>query len=85
MASTAISSPEYVAKDLADKLYGESIPTPTKYLNIIEMCDIEWCRSEYRFKNLIFTYCIFYRDMLNNIQKQQNILQVNECAKIFYF
>lgn len=79
MASTAIPSPEYVAKELTEKLYNDIVPAPTKYLNIIDACHIDWQQSTCRFSNLIFTYGTFYKDMLATIQKQQNILQVKTC------
>lgn len=75
MASTAIASPDYVAKELIDKFCGENVPAP-KYLNMIEIGSTEWNRSAYRFQNLIFTYGTIYKNMLFSIQKQQNILQV---------
>lgn len=75
MASTAIASPEYVAKELIEKFCGDSVPVP-KHLNILEICATEWNHSAYRFQNLIFTYGTLYRDMLFSIQKKQNILQV---------
>lgn len=83
IASTAIASPEFVAEELIGKLYGEFVPSPMKYLNIVGTCDNEWRHSAYRFKNLIFAYGTFYKDMMSNIQKQQNILQVNIVCTFF--
>lgn len=75
MASTIITSPESMAKELIDQLGGESVPIPMHF-NILEICSTKWNQSAYRFQNLIFTYSSLYRDMLFSIQKQQNILQV---------
>lgn len=73
--TTTIASPDFVANELIGKFCGDSVPVP-KYLSILEFCSTEWNSSAYRFQNLIFTFGTLYRDMLFNIQKQQNILQV---------
>lgn len=77
IASTAIASAEYVAKELLEKFSsgGEICPAP-KYLNILDNGPMDWNQSAYRFEKLIFTYGIIYKNMLSKIQKQQNILQV---------
>lgn len=76
IASTAIASAEYVAKELLENFSsGEVSPVP-QYLTILDVSPMEWNRSAYRFEKLIFTYGTIYKDMLSNIQKQQNILQV---------
>lgn len=74
--TTVISSPDYIAKELSIKYSVESIPIP-KYWNVLDNENVEWSKSPHRFKNLIFTYCALYKNMLTTIQKQQNILQVN--------
>lgn len=79
IASTAIESAEYVAKELLEKFVsgggGEISPVP-KYLTILDVCPMDWNRSAYRFEKLILTYDTIYKKMLSSIQKQQNILQV---------
>lgn len=76
IASTAIASADYVAKELLEKFSsGEVSPVP-KYLTILDVCQMDWNRSAYRLEKLILTYGTIYKNMLSNIQKQQNILQV---------
>lgn len=85
IASTAIASGDYVAKELLEKFSsGEVSPVP-KYLAILDVCQVEWNRSAYRFEKLILTYGIIYKNMLSNIQKQQNILQVNLIESDFFW
>lgn len=77
IASTAIASADYMAKELLEKFStGEVSPVP-KYLTILEKCPTDWMQSAYRFEKLILTYGTIYKNMLSTIQKQQNILQVN--------
>lgn len=80
MASTTVTAPDYVAKELIDKYCGEFVPVP-KYLNLLDIASSKWNQSAYRFEKLIFTYSTIYKNMLSTIQKQQNILQVRikEC------
>lgn len=69
-----------MAKELIEKFCGEIVPAP-KYLQMLDMGSSEWSQSAYRFKNLIFTYSLIYKNMLSDIQKQKNILQVSMIEK----
>lgn len=76
IATTSIPDPNYLAKELLTKCSIETIPIANHW-TILENDTNPWNKSPRRFKNLIFTYCTLYKNMLQAQQQQQQILQVN--------
>lgn len=77
-----IESSDFIAREWIGKLSLEPIPLP-KHLHLLESNSNVWNHSPLRFKNLIFTYCSLYKEMMSSIRKQQNILQVSKSIEIF--
>lgn len=78
IATVPISDPAYMAKELSTKCSMEAVRLPiADHWTILDNESIQWNKSPCRFKHLTFTYCSLYKNMLDALQKQQDILQVN--------
>lgn len=75
------NSAEYRSKQTAKAMVvstehttSTSTPAP-KYLNVLEIDEVDWNMSPHRFKHLMLSYCHLYKEMFSAIRKQQETLQ----------